>query len=148
VLRTLSKAYGLAGLRLGGLLASPVVVHALKKIKAPFSLSSAVLALSLDALSGNKPFFAWAVEEIIRARQTLKSALQQSPWIEVVYPSAANFILIKTPYAKPLFAHFERLGLAVRQFNNELSGHLRITVGTTIQNQRLLQALASFTGEQ
>lgn len=146
VLRTLSKAYGLAGLRLGCVIASPMVVSTLKKLIAPFSLSSAVVDLGLQALK-ETAFFEWAMHEIKTLRQKLLTDLEQSHWIEKVYPSFANFILIKTSYSKPLFAHFERLGIAVRQFKNHLPQHLRITVGNEAQNQRLLEALASFSEE-
>lgn len=149
VLRTLSKAYGLAGLRLGVVIAQPSVINALKTIIAPFTVSSVVIELGLRALQ-NHDWFATAVLRIKAARSQLMSGLQQSKWIEKVYPSTANFILVQTCVAQDLFLYLKNLGVAVRQFTQTpaLQQHLRITVGSAKQNQRLLHALDQFRGER
>ena len=148
VLRTLSKAYGLAGLRLGSVIAQSPVIQAMKKIIAPFSLSSVVIDLGLRALE-NKAWFAsrWECIKLLRAQ--LATDLQQSPWINNVYPSAANFILVKTRYAHALTDWLKQQHIAVRSFADSalLPEHLRITVGNDYQNKQLITALNLFSGE-
>jgi histidinol-phosphate aminotransferase len=149
VLRTLSKAYGLAGLRLGAVIAQPSMISALKTIVAPFTLSSAVIDLGIRALQ-NDTWFEKAIQQIKTSRTRLMTGLQQSIWIESVYPSDANFILIKTRFSHALYMYLESLGIAVRRFTqaSDLQQHLRITIGSEAQNQRVLAALESFRGEQ
>ena len=148
VLRTLSKAYGLAGLRLGAVIAHPALISALKTIVAPYTFSSAVIELGVNAFK-NTPWFAKAILQVKASRAHLIQELKKSMWIEHVYPSDANFILIKTRFSNALFTTLDKLGIAVRQFANtpHLQHHLRITVGHEIQNQRVLAAIASFKGE-
>lgn len=145
VLRTLSKAYGLAGLRLGAVIGQPNVIAALKTIVAPFTLPSPVIELGFRALQD----IGWlenSVQQIITLRRQFIAGLQSSIWIERIYPSAANFILLKTRFTNDLFAHLDALGIAVRQFTqgSGLEQHLRITVGNEAQNQRVLEALKCF----
>lgn len=148
IVRTLSKAYGLAGLRLGAVIAQPAIISALKMIIAPFTLSSAVIDLGIRALQ-NTTWFEEAIQQIKTSRIKLITGLQQSIWIENVYPSSANFVLIKTCFSNALFVYLESLGIAVRQFTQtpSLQQHLRITVGNELQNQRVLAAVESFRGE-
>ncbi len=145
VLRTLSKAYGLAGLRLGAIIAQPQVIQAVHKIMAPYPLSSAVIHLALQALTNND-WFALALEKIKSARAKLIEALNAYPFIEKIYPSEANFILVKTNYANELANWFTQQGISIRIFsdNSPLHHHLRITVGDEQQNLLLLAALSSF----
>ena len=147
VLRTLSKAYGLAGLRLGAVIAQPAMIEALKGIVAPFTLSSVVIDLGLKALK-NTNWFEKAIKKIKKTRGELISALQQCRWIDVVYPSSGNFILIKTRVAQDFCMYLESLGIAVRQFpyTTILEHHVRITVGDAGQNQRILAAIEVFRG--
>jgi histidinol-phosphate aminotransferase len=145
VLRTLSKAYGLAGLRLGAVLAQTQIIQAFNKIMAPYPLSSVVIHLALQALT-NSGWFAIAMEKIKTARKKLINELVTNPLIEKVYPSEANFILLKTPYAKELTAWFANQGIIIKNFPNHsvLQDHLRITVGDEQQNLLLMTALSSF----
>lgn len=145
VLRTLSKAYGLAGLRLGAIIAQPQIIQAVHKIMAPYPLSSVVIHLAQQALT-NKDWFTRALEKIKSARATLLEALKAYPFIEKIYPSEANFILIKTNYANELAKWFIQQGISIRHFpiNSPLAHHLRITVGDEQQNLLLLATLSSF----
>ena len=145
VLRTLSKASGLAGLRLGSIIAQAHIIQAFKKIIAPYPISSAVIDLANKALTKNK-WFASAIETILASRGRLINALQKFSFIEKIYPTEANFILLKTPYAKEITAWLAKLGLVIRDFPSHslLENHLRITVGDEQQNQLLISALASF----
>lgn len=146
ILRTLSKAYGLAGLRLGAVIAQPAMISALKTIIAPFSLSSAVIDLGVRALQKDA-WFDEAIQQIKTSRSQLINEFKKSRWIDIVYPSAANFILIKSRFCSALFVYLENLDIAVRRFPQaSLQQHLRITVGSEDQNHQLLAAMQSFRG--
>ena len=148
VLRTLSKGYGLAGLRLGAVMAQSSVIEAVQKIIAPYTLSSAVVDLGLRALK-NKEWFVSKWTSIQLLRTQLAANLEQSPWIDKIYPSAANFILVKTRYAHALTDWFKQQQIIVRSFAGSafLPDHLRITVGSKHQNEQLITALNLFSGE-
>ena len=145
VLRTLSKAGGLAGLRLGAIIAQAHVIQAFKKIIPPYTISSAVIELASNALAINSWFLS-ALEEIKTSRDWLFKELQKKEVIKKVYPTEANFILVKTPYAKELTDWFARHDIAIRDFSTHplLHDHLRITVGDEQQNQLLINTLSSF----
>jgi histidinol-phosphate aminotransferase len=145
VLRTLSKAYGLANLRLGVILAQEKVIQALYKIMPPFPLSSVVIQLALQALE-NPEWFSRTIDKIKMARAELLKQLPLFSIIEKIYPTETNFILVRTKYAMQLVTWFANQGLAVKSFTpkSPLSDYLRITVGDDPQNQLLLSALSSF----
>jgi histidinol-phosphate aminotransferase len=144
VLRTLSKAHGLAGLRLGAIIAQPQLIKAMQNAIPPYTLPSAVINLAQLALT-DKEWFSPKVQLILNERELLNSQLKKSPWIETVYPTQANFILVASSHALALAAWFSELGIAVRYFAaGPLQQMLRITVGDSDQNQQLLRALASF----
>ncbi|AUH72494.1 histidinol-phosphate transaminase [Legionella sainthelensi] len=145
VLRTLSKAYGLANLRLGSILAQAEVIQVLNKISSPFPLSTVVINLALKALT-NPEWFSESINKITKARTQLTRELRLCPLIEKVYPSPTNFILIKTVYAPELVTWFGSHGIAVKNFSphSSLYDHLRITVGNEAQNSIFLNALFSF----
>ncbi|KTC93100.1 histidinol-phosphate transaminase [Legionella drozanskii] len=148
VLRTLSKAYGLAGLRLGAIIAQPQLIKAIQNVLPPYTLSSAVIELAQHALT-DKTWFTHNITYILNEREKLASQLQESPWIEKIYSSTTNFILMISSYAQQLNAWFAELGIAVRHFTADpLQNMLRITVGTQEQNQRLLTALNNFQPER
>ncbi len=146
VLRTLSKASGLAGLRLGSIIAQAHVIQAFKKIIAPFTLSSVVIELAHNALV-QKEWFSSAIEAIQTSREWLINELRENRFIAKVYPTKANFILIKSPYSKELITCFAKEGIAIRDFpaNSPLHDHLRITVGSEKQNKLLIATLSSFS---
>lgn len=147
ILRTLSKAYGLAGLRLGSVIAQPQLIKAIRNVLPPYCLSSAVIELAQQALE-DKVWFSHNISYILNEREKLVAQLQASTWIEKVYSSTTNFILVASPYAQQLNAWFAELGIAVRHFAADpLQNMLRITVGTQEQNQRLLTALNDFQPE-
>lgn len=145
ILRTLSKAYGLANLRLGTVLAQAHVIQALNKIMSPFPLSTVVINLALKALAKPK-WFSESINKIKNARNQLIQALTLYPFIEKIYPSSTNFILIKTVYALELVTWFGSHGIAVKNFppHSSLQDHLRITIGNEVQNRFLLNTLSSF----
>lgn len=145
VLRTLSKASGLAGLRLGSIIAQAHVIAAFKKIIAPFTISSITIELASNALEMSD-WFATAIDTIQTSRDWLIEELKNKSIIEKVYPSEANFILVKTCYAQQLISWFADKNVALRDFppHSLLHDHLRITVGDEQQNKLLIATLSSF----
>ena len=146
VLRTLSKAYGLAGLRLGCIIAQPHIIQAFNKIIAPFTLPGPVMALAIEALNRDE-WFTSAIKRIQNSRNWLFNELQKITIFEKVYPSESNFIFVKTAYAQELTLYCSNKGIAIRNFPPHLllHDHLRITVGDETQNQMLMETLSSFT---
>lgn len=145
VLRTLSKAYGMAGLRVGSIMAKAPLIQAIRGIMSPFPFSSAVLALAEQALNRHD-WFGETVEKILVQREILRMRLGQHRLIESIYPSRTNFLLVKSPHAQDLQAWFAEQGIAVRHFPQSpvLQSMLRITVGDEQQNDRLMTALDAF----
>lgn len=146
VLRTLSKGYGLAGLRLGTIIANAELIKACRTVTTPYALSTAVLSLATEALSDRK-WFTKAHTVIKAQRDALLQALKPFPFIERIYPSHANFLLIQTPQAKELALFLANNGIIVRDFaeNCALANCLRITVSDAVQNQLLIHSLSAFT---
>lgn len=146
VLRTLSKACGLAGLRLGSIIAQAHVIQAFKKIIPPYTISSVMIELASKALTKGDWFLA-ARESIQRSKAWLIKELEKLSVIEKIYPTATNFILIKTSCAREITNWLACHGIAVRDFpaRSVLDAHLRITVGDEQHNQLLIDRLISFT---
>ena len=144
VLRTLSKAYGLAGARIGAVLASPSVIALLRKIIPPYAITSASLDEAVRALSPSaRAVVAARVSEIRQQRDRLAEGLRSAPSIVRVYPSDANFLLIEPRDAAATLARILATGIVVRNFSHKatLGPALRITVGTPEQNRRLIDAV-------
>lgn len=144
ILRTLSKAYGMAGMRLGCVIGNELVIKALSTIIVPFSLSTVILSLAQSALA-NPAWFNDKVNNIINQRQALMAELNQLTAIDYIYPSCTNFILVRLNQAKQCHAWLAQQGIAVRHFAHPLlANHLRITVGSAEQNRYLLNKLVEF----
>ena len=142
VLQTLSKAWGLAALRVGMAFASESIIAVLNKIKPPYNISQASQELVLKALEGVDQ-----VNEMIRVlvqeRTRLEQELPKKEVVEEVYPSDANFLLVKVKDARGLYQELLNKGIVVRDRSNVIlcEGCLRITVGTERENDELLNAL-------
>jgi histidinol-phosphate aminotransferase len=142
VARTFSKAYGLAGLRLG-LLAGPVeLMHWVRRVLSPYSVNSLALACLTPALE-DTAYLNWYVEEVLAARVEFEAAIDQAGLRR--WPSRANFILVDIG---PRHAEFVRLmrdsGVLVRDRSNDpgCDGRVRITIGTREQMAHAIQVLA------
>ena len=142
VLQTFSKAWGLAALRLGMAYASEQVIGILNKIKPPYNLSGLTQQTVLEALE-NAASKDEMVGEILENRAELNEALENLDLIEKVYPTAANFILVKVKGATKLYTDLIEKKVIVRDRSRVAlcEGGLRITVGTKFENFRLIQAL-------
>ena len=142
VLQTLSKAWGLAGLRLGMAFASEAIIEVYDKVKPPYNISQATQELALKALEEVDQVNEM-IRTLVRLRGELGAALADMPFVLKVYPSDANFLLVKTADAHGIYAHLLEAGIVVRDRSRVqlCEGCLRITVGTERENAELLNAL-------
>ena len=148
VLQTFSKAWGLAGLRLGMAFASEEIIGWLNKIKSPYNLSSLTQKAALKALN-NETLINQQAHKILAMREDLKEKLLSLPFVETVYHSHANFLLIKTKHADSVYQSLLQKEIVVRNRSQikQCEGGLRITVGTESENAQLIKALQSFNPE-
>ncbi|KTC75609.1 histidinol-phosphate aminotransferase (imidazole acetol-phosphate transaminase) [Legionella birminghamensis] len=145
VLRTLSKAFGLAALRLGAVIANERFIHELKKIIPPYHLASPVLKAASLALK-NQNWFTGVIQSILEERERIVEKLGELQWIEAIFPSEANFILIKSRHSAAIQIWLASHDIAIRRLPPAfgLENTLRITVGEAQQNNQLLDALYRF----
>ncbi|RYY58982.1 MAG: histidinol-phosphate transaminase [Chitinophagaceae bacterium] len=145
VMQTFSKAWGLAGLRLGMAFASEGIVSILDKVKPPYNINQPTQELALKALQEVGQVNDM-IQEIVAMRDELVDVLEQMPLIEKVYPSDANFILAKVRNATDVYHFLVKQGIIVRNRSNvQWAGDcLRITVGTETENTRLVDAFIAF----
>ena len=145
VLQTLSKAWGLAGIRLGMAFASPEIIGYLNKVKPPYNISEPVQELAVKALEEIGQVNDMIVT-LVNERQNMVTSLLQNEEVVKVYPSDANFLLVKFKDAAGLYKYFVEQGIVVRDRSNVIlcEGCLRITVGTPLENTKLLEKLNSF----
>ncbi|MFN7493671.1 MAG: histidinol-phosphate transaminase [Cyclobacteriaceae bacterium] len=142
VLHTLSKAWGLASLRIGMCFAPPEIIQVLNKIKPPYNISGINQQLAEQALN-EVVRKEKNVQEIIVQREWLKKELKELPSVHQVYPSEANFLLIKIDRAREKYQRLIQTGVVVRDRSSVIlcQDCLRITVGTPEENQQLVEAL-------
>ncbi|SKB88641.1 histidinol-phosphate transaminase [Daejeonella lutea] len=146
VLHTLSKAWGLAGLRLGMAFASEEIIEVFNKVKPPYNVNEASQQLALEALQNIEQINDW-IRLTVSEREKLSSDLRNLEIVQKIYPSDANFILVKTFDAKGIYDHLVSKGIIVRDRSKvELcEGSLRITIGTPEENQSLINNLKTFS---
>ena len=142
ILRTFSKAFGLAGLRVGYMLADPAVVRAVRRIKQPFNVNI-FSQIAARAVLMHLPVFKKRIRAIRRERDRLLPELARMPGVEC-YPSRANFILFRTPLrAAEVYKGLLSRGILIRNMDGpDLRDCLRVSVGQPEENRRFLQALA------
>ena len=145
VLQTLSKAWGLAGLRIGMAFGSEEIIEIFNKVKPPYNINEASQELAFEALKRVDQVNNW-IKETVAERSKLINKLSQYALVKKIYPSDANFILVKTTNPTGIYSHLVSLGIIVRDRSKvELcDGCLRITIGTPQENIELLNALKSF----
>lgn len=142
VLQTFSKAWALAGARIGIAIANPPVIEILNKVKFPYNIglpSLKTLDYALERPLAKDIY----VHEILRERGRLIAELQEVQCVERIFPSDANFLLVKTTSADTVHKELLRKGIVVRNRSREplCEGCLRITVGTPLENQELVDAI-------
>ncbi|MFI5136837.1 MAG: histidinol-phosphate transaminase [Sphingobacteriales bacterium] len=145
VLQTLSKAWGLAGLRVGMAFASEEIIEVMNKVKPPYNINESSQQLVLQALANVEQVNSW-IKETLAQRDKLVLGLKDFDFVLDIYPSDANFILVKTTDARGIYNYLVQKGIIVRDRSKiELcQGCLRITVGTPDENIILLQTLQDF----
>jgi histidinol-phosphate aminotransferase len=145
ILRTLSKAYGLAGARLGALISSVEITDLFKRVVPPYALSTPVLEAG-DALlcPAELQELEQRIKQISQLRDGMARELEGLKVVRKVWPSDANFILISVDDAAAVDAAFARAGILIRNFSREpgLENCLRITVGTPEQNAAVMAVLS------
>ncbi len=142
VMRTLSKAYGLAAARIGALIADPKIIALLRKVISPYPISALSAKAALEALSPIGLFYAEKnITQIKEQREYLYQNLLKAPSIEKVYKSSANFLLVIAKDAEELYQNLKRKGIIVRSRTGDIPSALRITVGNLEENNLLLAAL-------
>ena len=149
VLRTLSKAFALAGLRLGYLVADPAVVDALGAVRQIYSVDVLAQSVALAAL-GARDALAPVIADIVEERERLAAGLSALPGARV-WPSAANFVLVRLPRAAEVRRRLrDEHSVLVRDFSSSpgLDGCLRVSVGTREENDVLLDALSLLLREE
>jgi histidinol-phosphate aminotransferase len=143
VLRTLSKAYGLAGARVGSLIAAPEIVALLAKVIPPYSIPQLTIEAVLATLSA--PQLAIQNERVaqVRAeRERLRAALAGARGVRRVWPSVANFLLVDFETPDGVLEAARAARLLIRDMRNVSPFSLRITVGTPEQNDRLIRSVS------
>jgi len=142
VLQTFSKAWGLAGLRLGMCFASEELIQVLNKIKPPYNISAPTQSLALEALAREADKNEMVVK-ILAERQFLDQELRSLPSVQVIHPSDANFLLVQFTNARAVFEHLIDQQVIVRDRSKVklCDGCLRISIGTRSENERLLAVL-------
>jgi len=145
VLQTLSKAWGLAGLRVGMAFASEEIIEVMNKVKPPYNINDASQQLALKALENVDLVNSWIKETLIQ-RDKLVLQLKDLDFVLDIYPSDANFILVKTTDPKKIYNFLVEKGIIIRDRSKVdlCEGCLRITVGTPVENDTLLRTLQNF----
>jgi len=147
VLQTLSKAWGMAGLRIGLAIADPAVIALMSKVKYPYNinvLAQKMALMKLDEAAKDK-----AVAEIVGQRFRLEKELAKCPEVKGIYSSDANFLLVRFENPDEVYERLLAGGVIVRNRSkvSGCEGCLRITVGTPVENDRLLRLLSSSVAE-
>ncbi len=144
VLQTFSKAWGMAGIRLGMAFANPPIIQLFNKVKAPYNLSILTQRQALELIKNN----AKAVEEnlsvLVQEKTKLNESLKKLSIVDHLYPSSTNFILVRFKKHKVVFNTLIEAGLIVRDRSKALNCEdcLRITVGTPKENELLIDVLS------
>nr|WP_321223442.1 histidinol-phosphate transaminase [uncultured Psychroserpens sp.] len=142
VTQTLSKAYGMAGIRLGVCYASAEIISILNRIKPPYNINELTQLKALKRLT-NPQDVSEEINRILEQRDWLISELNKIDVVEIVYPSDANFILAKVDDASKRYSELINKGIVVRNRTNQplCNNCLRFTVGSQMENIKLIAAL-------
>lgn len=145
VLQTFSKAWGRAGLRLGVAYASPEIIDYYNKVKYPYNINAITQEKAIEALENVAEVKAW-VDELLDNRSLLAEALEKMSCVKHIYPSDANFLLIRVDDPDCLYNFLCKQGIIVRNRNRveKCAGCLRITIGTKDENAQLINAINDY----
>jgi len=142
ILQTFSKAWGMAGIRLGMAFAPPEIISVLNKIKYPYNLNILTQTKALELIENAKQVEIWT-QLIIAERKKMEKMLTEFPFVVRIFPSDANFILVKMHDAKGIYDYLKDQGIIVRDRSRVhlCEDSLRITVGSPDENEQLTEAL-------
>ena len=141
VLRTLSKAYGLAGARVGAVIAAPETIALLRRVSHPYPLPSPSIAAALAALSpSRRPLHARRIAEIKAERRRLAAALRRAAGVTRVHEAEGNFLLLEVVDAAEVARRLQALAIRVRFRPKVAPGAIRLSVGTPAENDAALAA--------
>jgi histidinol-phosphate aminotransferase len=148
IMQTMSKAWGLAALRLGMAFASKDIINILNRIKPPYNINQATQELALQALDRVEEVNEM-IREIVRERKILESSLPELRVVKKVHPSDANFLLVEVTKPLEIYEYLLSRGIVVRDRSRVqlCEGCLRLTVGTPEENKILLEALGAFQAD-
>jgi histidinol-phosphate aminotransferase len=143
VMQTLSKAWGLAGLRVGMCFADESIIQYMNKVKPPYNINMVSQELALTALEEIGQVNDM-IQHLVDMRNALAEVITSMPYVQEVYPSDANFLLVKIPKATELYQYLLTQGIVVRDRSSleNCSDCLRITIGTEQENTELVDAIA------
>ncbi|NEN22640.1 histidinol-phosphate transaminase [Cryomorpha ignava] len=144
--QTLSKAWGLAGIRLGIAFMSEEILSFFTKVKPPYNISSANQEAALETLN-DEAGFRKNLREILDEKEKLITSLQSLKIIRKIYPSDANFLLVEVDDADDLYFKLVNQKVIIRNRNSVVKNCLRITVGSANENQKLLIALEKISND-
>ena len=145
VMQTLSKAWGSASVRLGIAYASAEIIGIFNKVKYPYNISLLTQRYAIDLLKRHSEVTAW-VKQLTANRQWLIEALGSLRCVKHIYPTDANFVLVRVSDADAIYDYLRVRGIIVRNRNRveKCLGCLRITVGTAEENEKLINALNEY----
>jgi histidinol-phosphate aminotransferase len=145
VLQTFSKAWGLAGIRLGMAFAQEAIIQLFNKVKPPYNINQLTQRAAIEALDNQKQQEAW-VHKILGQRTVIQQFLAGLEYVERIYPSDANFVLVKVSDPNDLYRYLVDKKIIVRNRSNVLlcEGCLRISVGTPKENEKLFAAMLDY----
>lgn len=145
VMQTFSKAWGMAGIRLGMAFAQEPIIQLFNKVKAPYNINQLTQDVILSAFEQDQKRADW-VTKILGQRTVIQQFLAGLDYVERIYPTSTNFILVKVKAPQKLYQYLVKEKIIVRDRSKVLlcDGCLRITVGTPEENERLFKAMLSF----
>ncbi|WP_185851154.1 histidinol-phosphate transaminase [Blattabacterium cuenoti] len=147
VLQTLSKSWGLAGLRIGIAITSENIIQWMNKVKTPYNINQVSQKIAIKALE-NKDLFFYYLKSILSERKYMEESLKKISIIKKVYPSSSNFLLVKIPfYAKNLYQYLIDKNIVVRDRSKLIlcDECLRITIGTHKENKYLIDKIRKYS---
>jgi histidinol-phosphate aminotransferase len=142
ITQTFSKAFGLAGIRLGVCFAAPEIIAFLKRVKPPYNVNELTQQRALKALE-NPEKIAKEIRELKAGRAKLLQGLLHIPFVGEIFPTDANFILARVDDAPLRYGQLIREGIVVRDRSSQMGcvNTLRFTIGTPQENEKLLEVL-------
>ncbi|MGZ5210532.1 MAG: histidinol-phosphate transaminase, partial [Kaistella sp.] len=146
VIQTLSKAWGLAGIRLGIGYMNEEILSYFNRVKAPYNISTVNQQTALDILSREQDY-QQKVKDILAEKEQLIQNLSGVKGILTIYPSDANFLLVEVENADELYEKLIARKIIIRNRNSVIKNCVRISVGTSGENQQLLNALKEFNND-